>query len=256
MPHTPRILLWDVENTHNVVAVFQLKNNDYIQSDNILQERHLISAAWKWLGESKVHAISLLDNPQFKKHPHDDGVIVRRLHELLQEADVIVAHNGDEFDTKIVQGRMLIHGLPPLPPIPSIDTLKVARSRFLLNANNLDYLGQLLHCGRKKSTPKGLWLKVLQGDATAIRQMVKYNKGDIVLLEKVFKRLQPYMSSHIHRQLFGGGGECPRCGSMNVQSRGLHRATTNTYQRYQCQTCSGWFREKKANKSVIHTRIL
>src|ERR1035437_8993712 len=151
---------------------------------------------------------------------------------------------------------MLVQGLAPLPPIPSIDTYKTAKQHLLCNSNRLDYLGKFLGLGGKLPTPKGLWLKVLQGDAAAVRLMVKYNRGDVLLLEKVFLKLQPYMSSHIHRQLFGGDGACPRCGSNHIQMRGIHRATTNTYQRYQCQTCLGWFREKKANKQMIHTRIL
>ena len=255
--HEPRIILWDIETTHNLAAVFSLLHNDYIQSDNIQAERYIVSFAWKLLGKPGVHAVSVLDDTKrYKANPHDDKYVLEQLHAVLSSADALIAHNGDAFDLPYAETRMLIQGLPPLPPIPKIDTLKVARGRFLFNANNLDYLGHILKCGRKKPTPKGLWLKVLQGDSNAVRTMVKYNRGDVLLLEKVFLKLQPYMSSHIHRQLFGGDGTCPRCGSNHVQMRGIHRATTNTYQRYQCQTCLGWFREKKANKQMIHTRIL
>ena len=255
--HEPRIILLDIETSFNLVAVFSLLHNDYIHSDNIQKERHLISFAWKLLGKPGVHAVSLLDDTKrYKADPHDDTYVVEALHSLLSSADVMIAHNGDAFDLPYAETRMLIQGLSPLPPIAKIDTLKVARGRFLFNSNSLDYLGGILKCGHKKVTPKGLWLKVLQGDAAAVRTMVNYNKGDILLLEKVFLKLQPYMSSHIHRQLFGGGGLCPRCGSNDVQMRGIHRATTNIYQRYQCQACGGWFREKRANKQMIHTRIL
>jgi hypothetical protein len=145
---------------------------------------------------------------------------------------------------------MLTQGLPPLPPVLSIDTLRVARSQFLLNANNLNYLGNLLGVGRKKPTANGLWLRVLAGDQKAIREMVDYNKGDVELLERVFLKLQPYIPDHVNRQLFAQGTGCPRCGSTNVQSRGTHKATTQTYQRYQCNACHGWFRERKATKGT------
>jgi hypothetical protein len=255
--HEPRVILYDLETSHNLAAVFSLLHNDYIQPENIIRERYIICFSYKELGEKQIHAVSILDDPKrFKHDPYDDTYVVTKLHEVLFGADVLVAHNGDNFDLKYAKTRMLVRGLPPLPPIPAIDTLKVAREQFLFNANRLDYLGNLLKVGRKKPTTTGLWLRILQGDAAAIREMVTYNKQDVALLERVFLKLQPYMSSHIHRQLFGGDGTCPRCGSNHVQMRGIHRATTNTYQRYQCQTCLGWFREKKANKQMIHTRIL
>lgn len=258
----PRIILWDVENSHNLAAIFQLKQNDYVPAENIVREKSLICAAWKTLGEKTVHAVSRLDNPKlFAKDPHDDAHVLKVLHGVLSGADILIAHNGDQFDLPLTKGRMLVHGLSPLPPILSIDTLKVARKQFLLNANNLNYLGNLLKVGGKKPTKQGLWLKVLQGDAGAIRQMVAYNKEDVRLLERVFLKLQPHISDHTNRQLFGTSGhgrlECPRCGSADVQSRGVHRACTQVYNRFQCQTCSGWFRERRATRGTsTRTRVL
>lgn len=245
----PRVILWDIETTHNLVAAFSLKNQDWIPAENILQERYVVCASWKVLGEKKVYAVSTLDDPKrFKRNPHDDNYVLATLHNVLSTADIIVAHNGDQYDIKFTEGRMLIKGLPPLPPLSKIDTLKAARDRFLFNANNLDYLGQMLGVGRKKATPRGLWLKVLAGNKTAIRTMVEYNKGDVLLLEKVFLKLRPYMGNHVNRELFDGKG-CPRCGSANFHRRGIHRSITQVYHRFQCQACGGWFRLRTVDKS-------
>jgi len=245
------------ESSHNIVATFQLKQQDgYIPDTNILTERHLICAAWKEQGAHPIHSVSLLSDPRrFKKNPHDDTHVIHTLHAMLSQADVLIAHNGDDFDLKLVKGRMLIHGLSPLPPIPSIDTLKVVRSQFLLNANNLGYLGQLLNLGKKQPNTPGLWLRVLQGDAKAIREMVSYNKQDVALLEKVFLKLQPYVPNHMSRHLFGDIG-CPRCGSLHITSQGKRYAISRTYQRYQCQDCGGWFRDTKASSTGDTTRVL
>lgn len=254
----PRVLLWDVETSHNLAAVFRLTQNDYIQPDNIVQERYIICAAWKTLGEKKISAVSTLDDPAlYKKDPFNDLHVVKTLHGVLSQADIIVAHNGDQYDIKFTKGRMLVQGLPPLPPILSIDTLKTARNQFLLNANNLDYLGKMLGVGRKKNTPKGLWLRVLQGDKKAIREMVAYNKGDVQLLEDVFLKLRPHIPDHVNRQLFTGDKSgCPRCGSKHVQSRGVHRALTQTYQKFVCVDCGGWYRNRKASGEGTSTRVL
>lgn len=252
----PRILLWDIETSHNIVASFQLRD-EYTPHTNILQERFVICAAWKWLDEKKVHTVSILDDPKrFKKDVADDYYVVKTLHQVLSEADVIIAHNGDAFDLKFVQARMLFHDLPALPPITSIDTYKVAKSRFMFNANRLDYLGKFLGFGGKKNTPTGLWLDVLKGDKKAIKTMVDYNKRDVTLLENIFLKLRPYVQNHINRELFGQVG-CPRCGSKKVQSRGFHRAITKTYRRFQCNSCSGWFKELKASdKETTKNRVI
>lgn len=256
MIKAPRVLIYDIETSLQLVSVFQLKYNDFIDPDSIVQERHVISVCYKWLGEGKIHSISLLDDPKrFAKNPHDDKYVVEEFHKILSQADCIVAHNGDQFDYKYLKTRMLVHGLPALPPVQSIDTYKVAKQQLLFNSNRLDYLGKLLGFGGKISTPKGLWLKVLSGDRKAIQIMVNYNKRDVILLERVFIKLRPYIQNHINRELFGSVG-CPRCGSHKIQSRGVQRAITKTYQRYQCNSCSGWFRDLKAEKGSTKSRVL
>lgn len=248
-----KILLFDIETCHNIVAAFQLKV-DYIQPQNILQERHLISICYKWLGEKTVHSISLLDDMErFNNNPHDDYYICSEFHKVLSEADVIVGHNSDKFDIKVVEGRMLINKLPPLPPVLKIDTLKIAKSRFSFNSNKLDYLGHVLGCGRKIHTDNSLWLKVLAGNVKAIHSMVKYNKQDVRLLEQVFFKLRPYISKLPSSQ-HGLLCQKPGCGSAKIQMRGVSRNATRTYQRYQCQTCGGWGRLLKAEKEDIITR--
>jgi len=253
----PKVLLFDIETSLQPVAVFSLANQDWINPENILAERHLISVCWKWLGEKRIHSVSLLDDgKRFDKDPHDDRHVATSFHKVLMEADCLVGHNSDSFDIKYLKTRMLVHGLPALPPIASLDTYKILKQQFMLNSNKLDYAGQLLGVGRKMSTPKGLWLDVMRGSKTAIRTMVEYNKRDVELLEDVFKKLIPYIPNHVSRELFGGTG-CPRCGSTKIQSRGLHRAIGKIYQRYQCQKCSGWFREYKSSiKQTTKFRIL
>ena len=257
----PRILLYDLETSLQTVAVFQLGGNDWIQPSNILQERHIICAAWQWLGEDKIHTVSLLDDPErFARDEHDDRHVVETLHKVMSEADVVVAHYGDSFDNKYVLTRILYHGLDPLPPLQTIDTKKIAKQRFYFNANNLDYIGKYLKVGQKSAHGPGLWLDILKGGdkaVAAIKKMVVYNRGDVELLREVFLKLRPYIPNYINRELFGHTG-CPRCGSKKVQSRGTYYALTRTYRRWQCMgDCKGWFRTLKADEgSASKARVL
>jgi hypothetical protein len=257
----PRILFYDLETSLQTVAVFQLGGNDWIQPSNILQERHIICAAWQWMGEDKVHAVSLLDDSErYAADPHDDKHVVETLHGVMSQADIIVAHYGDSFDNKYTLTRNLYHGLDPLPPIQTIDTKKIAKQKFYFNSNSLDYIGQYLGVGRKVPHSAGLWMDILKGGPKAkdaIKQMVAYNKGDVTLLKDVFMKLRPYIPNYINRELFGQVG-CPRCGSKKVQSRGTYYALSRTYRRWQCQgECKGWFRTLKADEgSATRSRVL
>lgn len=257
----PRILLYDIETSLQTAAVFSLSGNEWIRPENLVTERYVISICWSWLGESKVHSVSLLDDPKrFKANPTDDKHILEVFHKVYSQADCTVAHYGDSFDKKWILTRVLFHGLDPLPPVPSIDTKKIAKQNFYFNSNSLDYIGKYLGVGGKVSTPSGLWLKILRGEdlENCIKIMVAYNKRDITLLRDVFLKLRPYIPNHINRELFGKLEGCPRCGSKKVQSRGTYYAQTRTYRRFQCMgECKGWFRTLKTDKqSATQNRII
>lgn len=254
----PRILFWDIETTHNLAAVFSLFNQNYISHENVVQERYIVCAAWKWAGKRTVETVSVLDNAKrFRKDVHDDYHVVKALHSVLSQADVIVHHNGDAFDLKYLTARAIFHGLPKLPPIKTIDTKKIAKAKFYFNSNRLDYLGAFLKLGRKIETPRGLWLKVLNGDRKAITTMVRYNKGDVRLLEKIFNRFLPYIDKGLNRQFYVPGKGCPRCGGPDdrIQSRGTYPAEALIFPRYQCQSCSGWLRGRESVGRVTHRMV-
>jgi hypothetical protein len=250
-----RVLIYDIETSLQLVANFDLRD-EFVPHTNVIVERHLICAAWRWLGDKQVQTVSLLDDPKrYARDPHDDYHVVKTLHDVLSEADCIVAHYGDRFDKPMIDARILYHGLPALAPVASIDTYKVVKNRFRLNSNKLDYIGRYLGLGGKINTPSDLWLRILKGDKRAIRTMVTYNKRDVTLLEAVFKKLIPYIPNHLNRELFGGSG-CPRCGSSKIQSRGVHKAIARVYRRWQCQSCTGWFKSTKAEPGTAKFRII
>jgi hypothetical protein len=44
----------------------------------------------------------------------------------MDEADIICAHNGDAFDIKKINSRLITNGFKPPSPFKTIDTLKAA----------------------------------------------------------------------------------------------------------------------------------
>jgi hypothetical protein len=247
MNKKPKILVWDIETSFNIVAAFSLFNEHPINHRNILQERHIISVSWKWLGEKKVHSISVADDgARFAVNPHDDFPILDKMHELFEEADAVVHHYGDKFDLPMINARMVFHGLPPLPPIVQIDTKKIASKYFRFNSNRLDYLGIFLNVGKKIDTDPGLWMRCLKGEKKAVEEMVVYNKEDVRLLERVYLKLRPFAKVHINQQLFRDKDDvCPTCGGNHLQYRGFRYTITRKYRRFQCLDCRHWGASRK-----------
>src|SRR5690606_37792378 len=133
--------------------------------------------AYKWLGEKKIHAHALPDYKDYKKDTCSDHNLAKELHNLFSEADVVVAHNGDNFDQKMANAMFARHKLGPPSPYKTIDTLKVSRKNFKFPSHHLDSIGEQLHIGRKlKHNGFPLWLACEAGDPVAYKTMVKYNK--------------------------------------------------------------------------------
>lgn len=231
----PKILIFDIETSYNVVYAFQLINDHPIPYQGILKERNIFTVAWQWLGEKKVHSLAV--SP---KSPHDDRQIVKKTLDLFHEADAVIAHYGDKFDMKYILTRAIFHGFKPPPPVKQIDTYKIAKQKFLFNCNRLDYIGRYLGVGGKIQTSHDLWMGCMNGDPKAIRKMQKYNEQDVRLLGRVYQKLAPFVPPKVNTAVLNGSFCCPGCGSNNLQGRGFNINRTGRSQRYQCKDCGLW----------------
>jgi len=245
----PKILLWDIETSHVVVATFSLFPK-FIPAENILQDWFMICAAWKWYDKDKVYSASVLDDKQrFSADHTDDYHVIKTLHKVLSEADAIVHHNGDRFDIKKFNARAVFHGFKPLQKLIQIDTLKIARKEFAFTSNKLDALGEFFGVGRKVPTTNKLWLDCLDGNRAAIREMVGYNKVDVTLLQDIYDIIAPYTPAKLNMNHFYGDG-CPACGSSSIKKNGHDYDYTRAskFQRYRCKDCGHPFRDGQSTK--------
>lgn len=231
-------LFFDIEVSPNIGFFWQPGYKVVIDYKSIIKERAVICACYKWENERKVYALT------WDKYKNDKQLLAK-LTKVMLEADEIVAHNGDKFDQAWIRTRCLFHGIPMPPTYVSIDTLKAARSRFKFNSNRLDYLGQFLQLGQKMETGGfDLWKKItLNNDKKSLKQMVEYCKNDVVLLESVFKKLNPYIPSKT--RCSDDKESCPECGSHNSVSNGVRRTISGgLYRRLNCKDCGKWFQSK------------
>lgn len=205
------------------------------------QDWYMLSFGYKWLGERKVHTHALPDFRGYKSNKENDRHLLHKLWEVLDAADIVVAHNGDRFDIRKTNARFIAHGLTPPSPYKTLDTLKLARRHFKFDSNKLDELGKYLGVGRKlPHTGKHLWLGCMRGDLKSWAMMRRYNAHDVELLERVYLRLRPWATSHPQLTHYSRAEACPTCESGNIQYRGFTFSRTGSRQRVRCLDCGAW----------------
>ena len=251
-----KVLLFDIETTPIQCFVWQLnsKSNNYINHGNIIEDWNILSWSAKWLYDSEV--MSDIQTPKEAKK-RDDKRICGSIWRLLDEADIIIAHNGDRFDIKKLNTRFFMNGLNPPSPYQSIDTLRVAKRSFAFSSNRLDYLGQIMTNKGKLETNFQLWKDCLKGDKSQLDRMLAYNEEDVRLLEEVYVQLRPWVKSHPNMGLNSSGSCCPNCGSDEIKPNGGYYTTmTNMYESYRCDNCGGLSRQLKGELGLNERREL
>lgn len=222
-------LFLDIETSKMKLAAFSLFQ-DYIPINNILEDWHIICAAWKWQGEETIHSE--------KTYNTNDKKIVDRLGKAIGQADELVYHNGHKFDFKKLNARIILNGLPPIPKPRETDTLIQCKKHFAFTSNKLDYIAKAFGFGGKIETSDELWMRCLRKERAAINEMMEYNKYDVILLEKVFDKLAPYIDLGYNINIANENGDvCTNCGSKDLHGWGWANTKTCRYRKYQCQNC-------------------
>lgn len=239
----PKILFFDIETAPNLSYVWGHWEQNVIAHK---QEWSLLSFAYKFLGNKGVGC-------ETREGSKNDLGLVKSLYKLFDKADVVVAHNGNSFDIKKIKARMAFYNLPPTKATVSIDTKLVAKRYFSFNSNSLNDLGQHLGLGQKVKHPGfDMWLGCMRDDAASWKLMKRYNKMDVVLLEKVYKRFLPWIQNHpsiakMLRPEDDRYGQCPNCGSSNCYKKGFRYSNTQVKQEWLCTPCGARFATRTEN---------
>jgi len=243
---TPRVLIYDIETSPIIGYTWGIYQQDVIK---VLEDWQILTVAWKWLGEKKVFCIGQDDLPGYEPGVNNDKEIVKRIRALFDEADIIIAHNGDSFDQKKCQARMITHGLKPPSPYKQLDTKKLFRKYGAFTSNRLGALASQLGA-HLKGDPGGIetWHGCLKGDPKAWARMKRYNRHDIPPLEDLYKTIRPWVNNHPAMNL-DTPNACPKCGGGPLRPRGWAPTKTGKRQRYSCDSCGGWCQDRVLVKS-------
>ncbi len=246
----PKALIMDIETSLDVLAAYGIREQRH-NPDNILQDWFVICMCWKWLGGSKIYSTSLLDDlKRYKKDPLDDYAVIKRMHEVISEAEIIIGHNIANFDWRKFMARVIYHKLPPIDRPLMVDTLKEARKIAAFTSNKMSYLAKYLKIENKLHHAGDMWIRILRGDKKAVEEAVIYCRGDIKTTEEMYLRLRPYMITHPNAGLWRADGIdcCKKCGSENIIGNGSRVTLTGKFKRYQCTDCGSYMQGKRAIK--------
>lgn len=190
---SPKILVYDIETAPLKTAMWSMWQHG-VGLNQIQTDWFIMSFAAKWLGDDKVFYYDQRDAEDVE----DDYDLLLKIWELLDECDIAIGHNIVKFDTKKLNARFILSGLPKPSTYRQIDTLQIAKEQFAFTSNKLEYLSNKL-CGVSKSKHEKfpgyvLWDECLKGNQEAWKEMAEYNIRDIVATEELYNILSGWSS--------------------------------------------------------------
>jgi len=242
----PKILLLDIETTPLEAFIWQMQVwKARVNDEAVISRWFMLTWSAKWLFSDEVMSMRLTGE-EVKRE--DDSRIVKGIWKVLNEADIIIAHNGDTFDIPNINTRFIVTGLPPTKPYQTIDTLKIAQKQFGFSHNSLNALARVFGLSEKIETDFDLWKKCKNGNDSALEQMEVYNRHDVEVLEEVYLKIRPWIKGHANLSLYNDeiDGQCPNCGSTNLVETGNYYTSVGRYTTYKCE-CGAVCRSRKTN---------
>jgi len=241
---TPKILLFDIETSPMKAYVWK-RWKENISLEQVISDWYCICWSAKWLFSNETMS-DCLTTPEVIKE--DDSRIMQSLHNLIDEADIVVSMNGNNFDIPRINSRFIINDLPPTKPFFSVDVHQVVKKQFGFSCNSLNGLARYFGFESKLDTNFDLWKRCVEGDPVALHYMEMYNKRDVDLLEEVYLKLLPWIKRHPNIGNIIGTDKivCPNCGSEFVTTVDgkFYFTGVGKYQLHQCSKCGAIFRDR------------
>lgn len=239
-----RILTIDIENRPNLGYVWSLWDQS-LGLSQLVEVAETISFAAKWHGSKKVEFYSTFH--------HGKEEMIAQAHRLLSEADIVVGYNSKSFDIKHLNREFILAGLDEPAPYQQVDLMHAVKRKFKFTSNKLDHIAQQLGLGAKTShTGFQLWVDCMAGSEKAWALMRKYNKQDVVLTEKLYDKLLPWIAGHPSVALIDGvrDDSCTNCGSIDLTREGYAFTNLGKFPRFSCKNCGKWGRSGKRVDAV------
>lgn len=240
-----KILSLDIETAPVLAYVWSLWEQN-LGLDQIHQDWYILSWAAKWFHEDQV----MYQDKSASWDDNDDSELLKDIHSLLDEADIIITQNGKRFDAKKLNSRFILNGMKPPSSYRHVDTLQEAKKAFSFTSNKLEYLTDNL-CKKYKKLSHGkypgfkLWLACLQGDKDAWKEMQDYNINDVLSLEELYVNMRPWMKGHPNLNVYSSDDSIRcHCGSGDFDHSGYHYTNLSKFNKFKCKSCGAEVRDR------------
>lgn len=241
-----RILILDVERLPGITQQYwwdrgDLKNR-YIHYETVVRQPRTTIVCMKWYDRDEPIELAEWDKGGRK-------AFLKKVHRLLEQADIVVGHNIDNADIPWLKGDMHIEaGLPPLPPFKTVDTLKVLRRQFKSGVpfKGLDAFCQIVGIPSKTDHYDRMAMeRAVDGSVEDRERLTSYCTGDVIATQGLLDYLRPHITNH--PTLFVDGESamnvCNRCGSSETSPNAKrYVANVMTYTMLKCANCGGYRR--------------
>lgn len=247
-----KILLFDIETAPMEVYVWSLRQHGWIYPSNIIKDWSILTWSAKWLFSDQIFSARVsAEEAQQRK----DGSVVMELWKLLDEADIIVAHNGAKFDVRRMNARFALNGMTPPMPYRIIDTLRVAKRQFDFSSFKLDYINQLFGLDQKDHPGYDTWKLAVSGGRPAddaLDSMRGYCDNDVRILEELYVQIRPWIKGHPNIGLYidTTGSACTNCGNTNLDWGGKYYTPAGRYLAFRCRNCGAVGRSRNTDIST------
>ena len=190
-PEGVKILLLDVETAPLSGAIWSIWQQG-ISLNQIQNDWFILSYSASWLGSGEV----MYEDLRGIVDKEDDTKLLQSLWNLLDEASIVVAHNGRKFDCKKINARLILNGFSKPSPYRIVDTLELVKKEFAFTSAKLEYLTDKLCSEKKQKHDKypgyTLWAECLKDNLDAWKCMEEYNKADVTSLEELYHVLSSW----------------------------------------------------------------
>ena len=253
----PRVLFFDLETAPLKGYFWSLWKQNIDPIKQLQNDWFLLCYSAKWLGHTEILNGSLDSEEAIAQ---DDKRIVQNLWNLLDQADIVIAHNLLKFDRKRANTRFLLNGLTPPSPYRLIDTLMQVKKEFAFPSNRMDYINKALGLTRKRDTGgMELWNRCYEGDAEALKDMQAYCDVDILALEDTYFALAPWFRGNVNFGIYSNEEVeiCSHCGSKNVELTDNNYTTNvSVFPTYKCLDCGGHSRSRYSKLTLKKRKSL
>jgi hypothetical protein len=236
----PKILVFDLEVSTKIVHTYQMWDTS-IPADRVIKDYYILAYSAKFVGEDKVYYLDTRYSPGCDLH------ILEALSHLINQATHLCGHNLKSYDLPTLRARMIQKGVEPIPKLPILDTMRMAKKLFKFTSNKLSEVAKYLNVDTMKDDHSEfpgitLFTEAMNGNMRAFECMEKYCKTDSVVTEMILTKMMPW-DGDINFQAVYGQAKCT-CGSVDFIKDGYLYTKTTQNQRFKCVNCGKRYSSK------------